>query len=124
MLAPAPTLPAGHFSEITAEAPRFEQLRAEYDAFAETLENATTAREALNAFSAWDQRRRAFDTWAALTELQFRRDPKDAVEVLHELRPKVIGLDVTLKRRFLATPLRKELEAELGEYLFERWQTD
>ena len=129
MLAPAPTLPADHFSQITAEAPRFEQLRAEYDRFAETLEKATNAHEALQAFTAWDQRRRAFDTWAALTELQFRRDTKDArrkaaVEVLHELRPKVIGLDVTLKRRFLATPLRKELEAELGEYLFERWQTD
>ena len=129
MLAPSAPLPASHFSDITADAPEFERLRAEYDAIAGALERAESVEQALHAFARWDALRRRFDTWSALTELQFRRDTKDAqrksaVEHLHELGPKVTGLDVTLKRKFLSSKLRNELERELGGYLFERWETD
>ncbi|HEV3153272.1 MAG TPA: M3 family oligoendopeptidase [Candidatus Baltobacteraceae bacterium] len=129
MLAPSATLPASHFSDITADAPDFESLRREYDAITASVERAETLDDALRAFSAWDSRRRFFDTWASLTELQFRRNTADpqrkaAVELLHELRPKITGLDVTVKRKFLGSALRKALEGALGTYLFARWEMD
>jgi M3 family oligoendopeptidase len=77
----------------------------------------------------WDAHRREFLTWSALADLHFQQDTgnpqfKAATDLLNTLRPKIEGLEVALKRRFLASPLRGELERELGEYLFERWQIE
>lgn len=129
MLAPSRTLPAAHFSEIKAEPPDFAALRHQYDRIEREVECAATAEAALESFSRWDALRRTFATWSSLTELQFRRDTKNpeyksAVDLLNELRPKVTGLDVTLKRKFLSSPLRPQIERELGSYVFERWETD
>ncbi len=129
MLAPSRTLPAGHFSDITAEPPDLYALREQYDRIERDLDAAPDPQSALAIFTRWDGLRRSFATWSALADLQFRRDTtnadfKRAVETLNELRPKVTGLDVTLKRKFLASPMRAELERELGAYLFERWEMD
>ena len=120
---------ATHFDEIAAQPPDFARVQAEYDAIGDRLENAQTAGEGVRAFHDWDSLRRGFATWAALAELQFQRDTADAsykagVELLNELRPKIEGLDVAMKRRFLRSGLRAELERALGEYLFSRWETD
>lgn len=130
MLAPSPELrPAARFADISATAPQFEELQAEYDAIAASLEAAQQAPQALEAFAKWDELRRGFATWSSLTELQFQRDTRNreykaAVESLNQLRPKITGLDVTMKRKFLASPLRPALETRLGEYLFSRWETE
>ena len=129
MLAPSQVLPAGHFSDITADAPDFALLRSEYDRLALDVDRAAQASDALAVFTRWDALRRTFGTWSSLTELQFRRDTnsaqhKAAVELLNELRPKVTGLDVTLKRKFLASPFRADLERDLGSYVFQRWEMD
>lgn len=120
---------ASNFDEIAAQPPDFARLQAQYDTIADRLESAQTAAEGVRAFEEWDVLRRGFATWAALAELQFQRDTADAqykagVDLLNELRPKIEGLDVAMKRRFLRSPLREPLESALGEYLFARWETD
>lgn len=130
MLAPSPTLhPAERFSDISASAPDFEKLRAQYDAVIEQLVNGNSAAEAIAAFRRWDTLRRGYATWASLTELRFQQDTKNPqfkadAEALNQLRPKITGIDVMVKRKFLASPLRSELESELGSYLFDRWELD
>lgn len=130
MLASSPELrPAQRFADITAAPPNFEEVQAEYDEIGAALESAGSAQEAAGAFTRWDVLRRGFATWAALTQLQFQRDTanggyKTAIELLNVLQPKITGLDVTMKRKFLRSPLRAELERLLGEYLFARWETD
>jgi M3 family oligoendopeptidase len=130
MLASSPNLhPAERFSDIRAAAPDFHELRTEYDDIAGSLENARSVSDAMHAFSRWDGLRRAFATWSALAVLRFQQDTKNAQfkadsDALNELRPKITGIDVAMKRKFLATPLRAELEAQLGAYLFARWELD
>lgn len=130
MLAPSPELrPAQRFNDITASPPHFEEVQAEYDAIRDALESASSVEEATRAFARWDELRRAFATWSSLTELQFQRETanaqfKAAVDLLNTLRPKMEGLDVAMKRKFLSSPLRSELEQALGEYLFARWESD
>jgi len=93
------------------------------------LEGACDVERALEVFKTWDAQRREFDTWAALTELRFQQDTRNPqykadADRLNELRPKLTGLDVAIKRKFLASPLRHALEKELGAYAFERWQIE
>jgi M3 family oligoendopeptidase len=130
MPAPSPELrSARRFADITASPPHFEEVQAEYDEIGSALDTANGIEEATQAFARWDALRRAFATWSSLTELQFQRyttnpEYKTAVDLHNALRPKITGLDVAMKRRFLAHPLRAELERRLGEYVFARWETD
>lgn len=122
-------LTADRFSDICAEAPRFDDLQATYDDLTQQLERAANAGEAIEVFRAWDAQRRRFSTWSSLTELHFQQDTSNAqykadADALHELQPKIEGIDAALKRKFLAHPLRPQLEADLGAYLFERWEID
>ena len=122
-------LPARHFDEISAQAPHFAALQASYDELSAALERATGAAQALEVFYRWDALRRKFSTWEALVELHFQQDTNNAQyrsenDLLNELRPKITGLDVVLKRKFLSSPQRGDLERELGPYLFSRWELD
>jgi M3 family oligoendopeptidase len=77
----------------------------------------------------WDKEHREFLTWSALADLHFQQDTtnpqyKAEADLLSELRPKLTGLEVALKRKLLASPLRAQLERELGSYLFTRWETE
>jgi len=130
MLASSPPLDtAKRFSDIRAAAPDFEHLRSQYDDITDALENGASVDEAVHAFRRWDALRRSFATWSALAELRFQQDTKNAnykadADALNVLRPKVTGIDVAMKRKFLAFPLRAQLETELGTYLFARWELD
>lgn len=130
MLATPPTLkPANGFSEIRASEPAIDALTREYDDIGDALERAETAEEAVTCFRRWDDLRREFLTWSSLTELRFQQDTRNPefkadVDRLNALRPKVTGFDVAMKRRFLRSSLRPELEAQLGDFLFARWETD
>jgi M3 family oligoendopeptidase len=121
--------PARTFAEISAARPHFEELRTLYDRFAVGLDDAGSLEQALDVFARWEAHRREFSTWAALSELHFQQDTanpeyKAAADLLHELQPKIDGLEVALKRKFLSSPLRPQLEQQLGEYLFQRWETE
>lgn len=120
---------AHHFAEITAAPPDFERTRKYYDEMTAQLESAQNLDEALDVFMRWDAARRDFLSWSSLTDLQFQQDTgsaqfKAATDLLNALRPKMEGLDVALKRKFLSSPLRPGLERQLGEYVFARWQTE
>lgn len=122
-------LTAERFADIAAKAPKFEDLQARYDELTNRLETAAALPQALEAFSAWDALRREFATWSALTELRFQQETsnkeyKAAADALHELQPKIEGIDAALKRKFLAHPLRTDLETALGNYVFQRWEID
>ncbi|MFN2450077.1 MAG: M3 family oligoendopeptidase [Candidatus Baltobacteraceae bacterium] len=122
-------LPARNFGDIGAPPPDLAHLQAHYARLSSDLDGAANSAQALAVFSAWDGLRREFTTWASLTELHFQQDTNDpryraANDLLNELRPKVTGLDVAIKQKFLAGALRPELERTLGAYLFERWALD
>ncbi|HLI98048.1 MAG TPA: M3 family oligoendopeptidase [Candidatus Baltobacteraceae bacterium] len=129
LTAPPAFKPANRFADVTAVPPDFERTQTLYDNFTRRLEQAQSAAQALDVFAEWDAYRREFLTWSALADLQFQQDTgnpqfKAALDTLNAMRPKVEGLEVALKRKFLASPLRAELEGELGGYLFERWQIE
>lgn len=130
MLTASPSFkPARSFDDITAAAPDFERTRAFYDELTVRLEAAAGVAEAVAVFTAWDAQRREFHSWSALTDLRFQQDTanpeyKSAIDKLNELRPKITGLEVALKKKFLASPLRDGLEREFGHYLFARWETE
>lgn len=127
--APAALLPASRFSDITVDEPDLAALLEAYASLQTSCARAATLADWLALFSAWDALRRRFSTWSAFTELRFRQDTRDAaykaaVDRSNELQPKVTGLDAEIKRAFLASALRKDLERELGDYVFARWETD
>jgi M3 family oligoendopeptidase len=130
MLTAPPTFkPARRFDDIAASPPDLRRTQALYDDLTERLERAASVPDALAVFETWDAQRREFTTWSALTELHFEQDTgnpsyKEQADLLNEIRPKITGLEVALKRKFLASPLRAQLEAQLGEYLFARWETE
>lgn len=122
-------LPAVHFNDIAAHPPDPAAAAMQYRGFEGGLAAARSAQEALDVFYRWDAARREFLTWSSLTELHFQQDTaneryKADNDLLNELRPKITGLDVSLKRAFLTCELRGELEAALGSYVFRRWELD
>ena len=129
LTAPPSFKPARRFDEITAAQPDAERTRALYDELTARLDEAQSADDAMTVFARWDQQRREFLTWSALTELHFEQDTanphyKAQVDLLNALRPKMTGMEVEMKRKFLASPLRAQLEDVLGSYLFARWETE
>ena len=129
LTAPPVFKPAATFADVAASPPDFDRARALYDELSADLERAGSAADALRVFERWDEQRRAFLTWSSLTDLQFQQDTNDpqykrAADLLNELRPKMTGIEGALKRKFLASPLRPELERELGSYLFTRWEAE
>jgi M3 family oligoendopeptidase len=129
LTAPQPFKPAQRFAEITAAPPDFERTRGIYDDLTARLDSAQNVEQALRVFTDWDALRREFMSWSSLTDLQFQQDTsnaqyKAATDLLNELRPKIEGLDVALKRKFLSSQHRAAMERELGAYVFARWQTE
>lgn len=120
---------APRFADIRADTPDLQALEARYDVFQRRFADAASVEDALAVVHDWDVLRRELGTWSSLTELRFSQNTQDpqrkaALGVLHDLRPKITGFDVALKRALLASPMRGELERELGAYAFARWEID
>ena len=117
------------YAEVQGDAFDFDAVCARYDTLGEALEAASSAAAALDVFTRWDELRRSLDTSSRLIELRFRQatnDPqhKAANESLNDLRPRLEGLDVAMKRRFLASPVRAALAEALGEHTLALWAAD
>ena len=115
--------------EITAPIPTLAQVAADYQEFAAALDAATAASERLAVIQAWDDLRRRLETWNALVDLRFQQDTanaefKAAREYRDELQPQLTNLEIQLKRRLLASPLRNELEQQFGPQVFALWEAD
>src|SRR5262245_36729782 len=116
-------------NDITAAAPSFESVAAEYDSFTRDWKTADAASDKLAIVDRWDHLRRKLETWEALTKLHFDQDTrsaeaKAALDYCDELRPKLTELAVGFKRRLLADPGRGELEKSLGRQAFALWEAD
>jgi M3 family oligoendopeptidase len=115
------------FSEITVEAPTFEQVVAEYKAIHELLDKAQSPADSELALHQWDKLRRRLKTWTELTHLRFHQDTqnessKTARNSCDELTPKLTALEVEMQRRLLGSPHRLELERVLGKQVFLLWE--
>ncbi|MFM7070703.1 MAG: peptidase M3, partial [Planctomycetota bacterium] len=119
-----------HVSTPTADgvAAEHAELTAGFDA-ADAMDVAAAESRRRELLAVWDRLRRRLETWEALVSLRFQQDTRDAAakaarEYADELRPKLTGLAVALKRRCLAAPLRDVVARTYGEYLLSQWEAD
>lgn len=109
-------------------APDMDAVARQYRDFERALESGSPS-SWLTTFRAWDDVRRGLDTWASLTHVRFTQDTRDqraraALEQRDELAPTLTGYDVALKRRFVGSSERRQLESNLGEHVFRLWEAD
>ncbi len=116
------------FSDIGADTPTQASLSERYDAIL-ALFDTEDGSDRADALVAWDTLRREYDTWSALVHLRFAQDTADpaakaAREYADTLSPVAQGFEVAFKRRLLSDPDRAGLEAMVGPYALELWETD
>ncbi len=115
------TNPPLRFADIAAATPSRDSLAADYAALHAQLDADPPA-----ALAAWDRLRREVGSWSALARLRFAQDTTDAAakaarEYADALAPVVIGHEVAMKRRLLATP---GMDALAGAHALRLWETD
>jgi len=113
------------FENITGVTPDLEAVKAEYDAIAQRWDQG----ERKNALDQWDALLRRQATWGNLTSLRFQqntRDPdaKAGRELLDKLTPELATFEMALKRKLLADPDRKGLEALVTRHAVDLWEAD
>jgi len=117
----------GEYSAIAA--PTLERVIGEYELIHQSLDTARSSTDWEVALRCWDDLRRRLSTWSELTYLRFNQDTLNesyqaARDYCDQLTPKLIALDVGMKRRWLTCPYRTELEQVLGQQAFLLWQAD
>lgn len=118
-----------HATDMKIDAPAFEEVAAQYEALETQLAAAPDSEARLAVIGVWDKLRRQLDSWTSLTHLRFNQKTDDetyrtAREHCDELNPQLTRLDVSLKRKLLASPHRAELEERLGAQAFALWESD
>jgi len=116
------------FADITADAPDFEALKNHYSAIEQRLAANDTS-VVLAAIDQWDKSRRDVQTWQSLTHLRFNQDTrneayKQAREHCDELTPRITELDVRIKKKLVASPLREKLAEQIGTHCFALWESN
>ena len=115
--------------DLRVATPQYDAVAAQCREIESLLDGAATADAAAGVIRRWDDLRRQLETWSALVELHFAQDTgneefKKAREFRDELAPKLTDLEVRIKRKLLASPLRKELEQKFGRQAFALWEAD
>jgi M3 family oligoendopeptidase len=110
-------------------APSEWQQRAEYAEIGAMLGDGAPLGVWRDALRRWEIARRGWRDWANLTRLRFsqdtrRDDYRTAQTELDRRSPTTTSLDASLKRRFLASPVRAQIEAHLGRQAFALWEAD
>lgn len=118
-----------HASDMKIDAPDLEEVAARYDALEAQLEAARDPEARLAVIRDWDALRCQLETWRSLTHLRFNQETDNDEycaerERCDELTPRLTRLDVSLKRKLLASPHRAELEERLGAQAFALWESD
>ncbi len=115
--------------QLTAIAPNYDDLAAKYRELETELGAALSGEAAANVVDRWDTLRREIETWSALVQLRFNQDTtnehhKRDREYCDELTPRLIDLDVRIKRALLSHPQRASLESRYGRQAFALWEAD
>jgi len=115
--------------DLAAPTPVYDDVAAKARRFEEALQNARSADEQLAVVHQWDAMRRELETWNALVNLRFNQDTRNEQfkkdrEHCDELTPRLIDLEVRMKRLLLWSPFRTELEQALGAQAFALWEAD
>ena len=115
--------------DLRVPTPRYDDVAAQCRQIEAALDAAQTRDAAAAAIRRWDDLRRQLETWSALVDLRFNQDTgnaefKQAREYRDELAPKLTDLEVRIKRKLLASPLRPDLERKLGRQAFALWEAD
>jgi len=113
----------------TVATPTLEWVAGEYDVIHQALATAGSSPDWEIALRDWDDLRRRLSTWSELTYLRFNQDTlnasyKAARDYCDQLKPQLMALEVSMKRRLLASPYRFELEQVLGQQAFRLWEAD
>jgi len=107
------------FDEISAPAPKLEELAARYAGFQARIIAADDAEACVAVIREWDDCLRELDSWQALVHLRFNQDTtnpdyKKARDACDEISPKLTDLAVKLKRMILESPYCEGIANEFG----------
>ena len=113
------------FDQIDPPRPDKAGLQASHAALVSLLEKGDISA----AIQAWDQTRRAYETWSALVHLRFAQDTTSARakadrEYTDGLSPEAADLETDFKRRLLALTDRQSLVRAAGAHAVRLWETD
>jgi M3 family oligoendopeptidase len=115
--------------DLSAPTPIYDDMAAKYRALEADLNAAASGPAAFAVIRRWDVLRRELETWSSLVNLRFNQDTTNAEykrqrEYCDEITPKLIDLDVRIKRLLLAHPRRADLERQFGPQAFALWEAD
>jgi M3 family oligoendopeptidase len=122
-------MPPLQFRDLEVPDPQYEDIAAEHQQIHRQLDAARDAVGRAAAVQRWDDLRRRLETWMALTNLRFNQDTRNEAyrrgrDYCDRLRPKLLELDVAMKRKLVASPDRRELQQRFGAQAFALWESD
>ena len=111
------------FSEMPYKRPDPEALIKRVQELTEQLKNAKSYEEAKAVFLAYEEEEKASDTMASLAYIRHSIDTRDAfydgeIEFWDEFGPEIEEYAQEWLEAMLASPFRKDFEAEYGDLLF------
>lgn len=116
------------FSEYPTIVPKLEDIQKRFGALIEQFEQAKTAQEAIKVVKKVQAYSDDLSTDITIISIRFSlnvndKEISDANDYLDTIYPYISQLSNQLNKLMLASPFRKELEAEFGSYLFKMTET-
>ncbi len=118
-----------NFKEYSLDAPRYDDVAAEYGQITQSLEGAGSGAEAVAVVERWDRLRRRIMSWISLVRIRFHQDTRNEqykrdLELSDELEPRFTNLAVQFKRRLMQSSHREAIADRVGAYAFQLWECD
>ncbi len=118
-----------HATAMKVPTPDLDEVTADYDKLEARLDAAEDHDARLEVIRDWDGLRRRLDSWRSLAHLRFNQETdnneyRTEREQCDEMTPRLTRLDVSLKRKLLASPHRPALEEKYGAQAFALWESD
>ena len=110
-------------AQLPSERPVLSDLSATHVAWMADWAQAETAVAQLELIRRWDGAQKRLETWKNLAHIRFARNTQDKEEKAFwdELWPEIAGQNLEVMRAVLASPVRTELELELGAHALGIW---
>jgi len=116
-----------NFANYTRVEPDLEEIQKRYNVLFERIHSATDSEACLAAVKDWDRLLQELTEWSQLTQTRFYQDTenpdyKAAQDRLDFIWPKYLDLETQMKRKFLESPFRADLQKATSPQLFNLWQ--